>query len=322
VYIPANSRYRDRARYCSICHPYIILRYSKLRPIILRHSKFLWWSPNAATVENISDSRPPFRALHWTGEPRPHGARRVSLWSKFPALHYLTYLVSELGYNGNAAFTAMVQAHQTWLRSVDRRRANPVDADAQAWTKAHGYSRHVSTHPYCPAAPGRRTETGGGWTKQQVQDALNKRRWDSKMKKAVFEIVYRRRMTSEVSDESGLPVGTLYVYASRLRKNVKDLSKDENKVPTLEGLPESSDDGALNKWEEWYQRDYAEERWTRADALLYHTTPDYSGWLDMLMQNEEMTKAEYLAESQRHREQETYQEPEDDADLHGNESVI
>ncbi len=230
VYIPATSRYRERARYCSICHPYIILRYSKLRPVILRRSKFVWWSPNAATVKNISDSRPPFRALHWTGEPRPHGARRVPLRSNFPALPYLTYLVSELGYNGNAAFAAMVQAHQPWLRSVGRRRANPVDADAQAWTKAHGYSPHVSMHPYCPAAPGRRTKTGGGWTKQQVQHVLNKKRWDSKMKKAVFEIVYRRRMTREVSDELGLPVRTLYVYASRLRQDMQRIVKDLSKV--------------------------------------------------------------------------------------------
>lgn len=221
VYIPANSRYRDHARYCSICHPYIILRYSKRRPII--RSKFLWWSPNVATVNNIPYWRPPFRAPHWIGEPRPQGARRVRLQTRFPDIKFLTYLVEELGYDGNAAFAAMVQAHQPWLRSVDRRRAHPVDADPERGTAPRAYSRLVSVvHPYVPAAPGRRAKVGGGLTKEQVWQALGKKRWDKRMKEAVFEIVYRRRSNLQVSNESGIPVETLYVYASRLRREIQE----------------------------------------------------------------------------------------------------
>jgi hypothetical protein len=245
VYIPANSRYQERARYCSICHPYPILR-----------CEFVWCSPNGATVNNIRYSGPPFPPFpvpHWTGERRPHGARRVRLQSRFPDIRSLTHLVEKLGYDGRAAFAVTVQAHQPSLRTVDRRRANPIDVDAVVTKFGPGNefsavmsplhqprlpkfnwpesSKLVSERFYCPASPGRRTKTGGGWTKQQVQHALNKKRWDSKMKRAVFEIVYRRRMTQEVSEESGLPVSTLYVYASRLRQDmhkiVKDLAKGE-----------------------------------------------------------------------------------------------
>jgi len=128
-----------------------------------------------------------------------------------------------LGYDGNAAFAAMVQAHQPWLRSVDRHRANPVDADTQVGTVTHAYSPFVSVvHPYVPAAPSRRSKTGGGLTEEQVETALARKRWDGGTKRAVLEIVYRRRSSLEVSNEFGIPVETLYVYASRLRRDIEN----------------------------------------------------------------------------------------------------
>jgi hypothetical protein len=117
----------------------------------------------------------------------------------------------------------MVKAHQPWLHSVDRRRANPVDADEQAKTVTHEYSPIVSVvHPYVPAAPSQRTTTGGGLTKEQVEAALARKRWDGGTKKAVLEIVYRRRSSLQVSNETGIPVETLYVYASRLRQDLQN----------------------------------------------------------------------------------------------------
>jgi len=116
----------------------------------------------------------------------------------------------------------MVKAHQPWLHSVDRRRANPVDADEQAGTVTHAYSPIVSVvRPYVPAAPSRRSKTGGGLTKEQVEAALARKRWDSGMKKAVFEIVYGRRSTLQVSNNSGIRVEILSVYASRLRHDIQ-----------------------------------------------------------------------------------------------------
>ena len=101
-------------------------------------------------------------APHWPGEGRPHGARRVRQQNRWPSPGYLTYLVRELGYDGNAAFAAIIQAHKPWRHSVDRRRARPVDADPERGTVPRAYSRIVSVvHPYVPAAPSRRLRTGG-----------------------------------------------------------------------------------------------------------------------------------------------------------------
>jgi hypothetical protein len=109
------------------------------------------------------------------------------------------------------------------MHSVDRRRANPVDADEQAGTVTHEYSPIVSVvHPYVPAAPSHRSKTGGGLAKEQVDVALARKRWDSGTKKAVFEIVYGQRSSLHVSNESGIPVETLYVYASRLRRDIRN----------------------------------------------------------------------------------------------------
>jgi len=116
----------------------------------------------------------------------------------------------------------MVKSHQPWLHSVDRRRANPVDADTQAGTVTHAYSPFVSVvHPYIPAAPSRRSKTGGGLTREQAETALARKRWDGGMKKAVFEIVYGRRSTRQISNNSGIPVEILSVYASRLRHDIQ-----------------------------------------------------------------------------------------------------
>jgi hypothetical protein len=146
-----------------------------------------------------------------SGEGRPHGARGVRLQTRFPEVGYLTYLVADLGYDGTAAFAAMVQAHQPWLRSVDRRRG----------TGPHQYSPIVCVkHPYVPAAPSRRTHVGGGLTEERVLEGLRHMRTDPKAKAALVEIVYRRRSTLEVADEFGLKAENLYVYATRLRSHI------------------------------------------------------------------------------------------------------
>jgi hypothetical protein len=151
------------------------------------------------------------------GEGRPHGARRVRLRTRFPSVGYLTHLVRALGYDSSAAFAAMVQAHQPWLRTVDRRQ--------------NGSGFVSMKHPYHPAAPVRRTKVGGGLTKQQVQAGLQKMRTDNTTKAALIEIVYRRRSTLEVSNESGVPFKNLYVYASRLRARIE---KDQAALAGLE----------------------------------------------------------------------------------------
>lgn len=57
----------------------------------------------------------------------------------------------------------------------------------------------------------------------------------------------------------------------------------------------------LNKWEMAYQRDKAEGAWplTVKEQRLYDVENSYKGWLNKLLQDEELTEKEYLDELQR-----------------------
>jgi hypothetical protein len=156
---------------------------------------------------------------------RPKGARIETLESNFPNASYLTYLVSKLGYSGNAAVAALVRAHTPWTRPTkDRRKISCRNADEQS---EQGFpTDEVGTvspeHPYRPSAPSRRTKVGGGYTKEQVQKGLRRMRpKNPKMKPALFEIVYRGRSTLQISNETNIPVEILYVCASRLREHIQ-----------------------------------------------------------------------------------------------------
>lgn len=156
-----------------------------------------------------------FPPPHWKGEARPFGARRVRVHTRFPSAGYLTYLVKELGYEGNAAAAALVRAHTPWTRPrPDRRRAT---------TNTYGDEAEIASpkHPYYPMSPSRRTKVGGGITKEMVRAGLRKMRTDGNTKAALIEIVYRRRSTLRVSDEFNVPAEVLYVYASRLRGHIR-----------------------------------------------------------------------------------------------------
>ena len=182
-----------------------------------------------ATAKNISESRPPFPPPHWVGETRPHGARAVRLRSNFPSAGYLTQLVSELGYERSAAIAALSRAHEPWTRVTDRRHANggsDFNADAQINRQVREYSSFSPAHPYYPISPSRRTRVGGGLTEERVKDGLRKMRTDEQTKKALLEIVYRRRSTLQVADEFDRAAETLYRYATRLRGHIRkaDLS--------------------------------------------------------------------------------------------------
>lgn len=160
----------------------------------------------------------------WHGEPHPHGARAVRLHSNFPSAGYLARLVSEFGYEGSAAIAALSRAHEPWTRISDRRRANggpDFNADAQANKPVHEHSSFNPAHPYYPMSPSRRTKVGGGLTEEQVQKGLERMRTDEQTKKALLEIVYRRRSTLQVADEFDRPAETLYRYATRLRGHIR-----------------------------------------------------------------------------------------------------
>jgi hypothetical protein len=167
----------------------------------------------------------PFPPPHWTGEPRPKGYRTASLRSRFPSPDYVRTLVTEYGYDAHAAISTLARAHEPWSRpSPDRRHRKACEgADGQSeHDDRYQQYEHVSpNHPYRPASPSRRTHVGSGFTKEQVETGLGKMHTDAKTKQALFEIVYRRRSPLEISDEYGLRVEILHVYASRLRRRVR-----------------------------------------------------------------------------------------------------
>ena len=164
----------------------------------------------------------PFPAPHWTGEPRPRGARRVQLHSNFPSPDYLRYLVNDLGYDGHAAIAALSRGHVPWTRPpADRRRANACNADEQAEGANYEYSTFSPAHPYIPAAPTLRTTKGGGFKKEKVTAAIAKHHWDDKHATAVFEIVYMRREPFLVAASLGLKLKTVYRYCMHVRADLK-----------------------------------------------------------------------------------------------------
>jgi hypothetical protein len=168
-----------------------------------------------------------FPPPHWKGEARPNGARRIQARTRFPSAGYLTYLVSELGYEPSAAIAALSRAHNPWTRVPDRRQANAFSADEQAagqkqaTGQKHEYSSFAPAHPYYPASPSSRTKVGGAYPKEKVVRALEQRGWNDNTQAAIFEVVYYKRSAKQVAAQRGLKIATIYQYASRLRGDLK-----------------------------------------------------------------------------------------------------
>src|SRR5262249_37183921 len=124
------------------------------------------------TVRTICGKRPPFSAPHWTGDSA-EGLVSVPL----PAPNVLTAdeaarLVRELGYDGRAAFASI--SRPTWMNAKpDRRRIGVVETDDGKWLGRTAIAQPI---PYVAAAPGRRTKTGGGFTRDLVLMAVAKMR--------------------------------------------------------------------------------------------------------------------------------------------------
>ena len=162
-----------------------------------------------------------FPPPHWTGEARPNGARCIQARTRFPETGYLTYLVSEVGYEPSAAIAALSRAHNPWTRLPDRRRANASNADEQILGQNHEYSSFAPARPYYPASPSRRTKVGGAYPKEKVLRALARRGWNDNTQAAIFEVVYYKQSAKRVAAQRGLKLATVYQYSSRLREDLK-----------------------------------------------------------------------------------------------------
>lgn len=94
------------------------------------------------------------------GDARPFGARRQRLRSRFPSPSYLAYLITELGYDSDAAFAAFGRPLK-FLGRPDRRRT--------AVSNTKGYQRmDYGDNFYAPAAQPVAREQAGDSLKSRL----------------------------------------------------------------------------------------------------------------------------------------------------------
>ena len=179
-----------------------------------------WWFPNA-TADNISFTRPPFRAPHYSGDTIeglvavPH-----DFPCDFPAVSDLLDLVHKYGYSVDAALSAVSRAHVWRNPKPDRRRNGGGDSPSFA----------QPAHPYNPAAPNRRTEQGGGFSRAQVLASVARMRTNDNIRLACFKVVYRRRSPKAIAEEYGIEWGKLRTYATRVRQRIRGGGKAMQKA--------------------------------------------------------------------------------------------
>lgn len=155
----------------------------------------------------------------WTGEPRPFMARGVKPRSHFPDYILLRRLAG-LGYD-RAALKAALAKPMRMLTRPDKKKAVVSNSDVPATQEFQPLDYGDNTYI---AAPSRRTTRGGGFTEAQVLMALKKMhtvRTNPQMSKALVDVVYRRLSPLRISEDTGIPVEKLSVYASRLRSHIR-----------------------------------------------------------------------------------------------------
>jgi hypothetical protein len=170
----------------------------------------------------------PTIGIRWESS-RPKYARRVRLYSRFPSPSYLRYLVTELAYDPDAAWAAFARPRGFSVKPDRRRKKAAPSADEQAQAKTNGEFQRLDygDNLYVPAAPTRRTLTGGGFTEKQVRQGLSKMRPDSGMKAALLEVVYKRLSPQLVAAKFGFARAKLDVYANRLRKHIRSTARPD-----------------------------------------------------------------------------------------------
>jgi hypothetical protein len=180
------------------------------------------YSPNS-TVKNISSTRPAFNnPPQWSGEARPKGYREVHLTSNYPSSSYLTDLVSNYGYSGSAAFSAMSHAHTPWVYQIDRRHARTLEGgDNETPATEHEHQVIMGDRPYVPASPFTES-TMPTFKKKTVQAEIDKHRWSPEHKTACFDVVYLKREPELVAASLGyLNVQTVSRHATRIRHDIR-----------------------------------------------------------------------------------------------------
>jgi hypothetical protein len=177
---------------------------------------------NHATADTISFTRPPFPAPHYSGDTTeglvavPH-----DFPSEFPKASHVLDLVHKYGYDIDAALSCLTRAH-IWRNPRSDRRRNGGHPTAEGQMNGEYASTGFAqpSHPYNPAAPNRRTERGGGFSRAQVLASVARMRTSDNMRLACIEVVYRRRSPKAVAKEYGIKWETLRTYATRVRQRI------------------------------------------------------------------------------------------------------
>jgi hypothetical protein len=138
------------------------------------------------------------------GEPRPKGARRVTLRSQWPSTAELTRLVTKYGYPASAAVSAIYSKGCGFAQ----------DEDGEQY---QGRVLHPE-HPYVPASPELRGTHVGGFHAKTVTRAIEKTLpgISEEHAKGVFETIALRRNDTLVAASLGIKVTTLYQYKWRV----------------------------------------------------------------------------------------------------------
>ena len=147
---------------------------------------------------------------------------------------------TQFGYSYAAAAASLTRGHLPWLQvfNAGRKRTlslSELDGDdsfEERTINDSGVQKYIDPyHPYLPASAMRRTTKSNVFPAEVVTRALAKRRWDSRVLGAVFEIVCKGRRPADVAGERWgeddsetriRRIKTLYDYSSRIRKDIND----------------------------------------------------------------------------------------------------
>ncbi len=144
--------------------------------------------------------------------------RKGNIQSLFPTHDYIRHLVLKCGYHKSAAAATITAAHKFWLRSCDTHSGNEHTGGSSPMPQAH--------HPYVPAAPLKRSFVGGGQTRAQITEALNRHpNWDPRYHDAVYAVMCHGQKGKDEALIRGLNYATLRNYCSQIRGEIKRKSK-------------------------------------------------------------------------------------------------
>jgi len=202
-----NQRRRRELKHCS--------SERTLERVLEAADKALYPDRPEATVAHIAGGThtPPC----WTGDPRPEGRVTVPLpGSNVLTADHAAYLVRELGYDANAAFTSITRRP---LQKSDRGKVGELPRSERERSRIYRRSDIVQPIPIV-AAPIRRT-TQGYVTKDTVLRALAEMRCSHPMRMACLEVVFQRQSPTLVAEKYDLGVEAVNKSSSRLRARIQ-----------------------------------------------------------------------------------------------------